>query len=178
VKRFIALTFFLGAVCTPFAAAAQPHQLQTGNTVLVKQVPEADLAPADQYFGVLKLSILGINNTIRDTGLRYDVNHDAFAAALTSASDVEEAIRDWEHKYPRDTQIPHSVFLLQRLYTKILTVDSRDRAQRTATWLLHDFGGSPQAKQLQKILVIEHLAPLPPRAPEVDPPAPDPSPSP
>ena len=124
------------------------------------------LAPGDEYFGPLKLSFIGIRNTLRDTGLRYDVNHDLSKQTFATAQLTERSIRDWEKKYLRDPQLPRAVFALQRLYTKVLSQESRDRARATAMWLTSDFRRSPQAKQMTKTLAYEHLAPLPPPTPE------------
>ncbi|GAC1301172.1 MAG: hypothetical protein NVSMB19_08990 [Vulcanimicrobiaceae bacterium] len=124
------------------------------------------LAPADEYFGPLKLSIIGMRNTIRDLGLRYDVNHDISKQTFSSAQLVERSVREWQRKYGKDAQLPRVVFILQRLYTKVLLQESRDRARATAQWLMSEFSHSPQAKQLSRTLASEHLAPLPPPTPE------------
>ena len=118
------------------------------------------LAPADEYFGPLKQSILGIRNTIRDMGLRYDVNHDIGSRTLTSAGLTEAAIRDWAHRYPRDHEVPSAILNLQRLYAKILTEPARGKAKATADWLFSAYGNSPQAKSLRKILASEQLPPI------------------
>lgn len=120
-----------------------------------------ELAPGDEYFGPLKQSIIGIRNTIRDLGLRYDVNHDIGSQTYASAQLTERSIRDWQKRYPKDDQLPRAIFFLQRLYTKVLTQASRDRAKLTANWLETDFKRTPQAKQLAKTLAVEHLAPIP-----------------
>ncbi|GAC1558211.1 MAG: hypothetical protein NVS3B17_07780 [Vulcanimicrobiaceae bacterium] len=120
------------------------------------------LAPGDEYCGPLKQSIIGFRNTLRDLGLRYDVNHDIASQTFASAQLTERSIRDWERKYPGDTQLPRAVYLLQRLYTKVLMQESRDRARQTAQWLEHDFARTAQDKQLRKTLAMEHLEPLPP----------------
>jgi hypothetical protein len=120
----------------------------------------AAMAPADEYFGPLKLSLIGISNTIRDLGLRYDYNHDIPRQTFASTQLVESAVRDWQHRYPHDPQLPRSVYRLQRLYTKILLQESRDRAAVIAKFLFANFGSSPQARQLKKTLALEHLAPL------------------
>jgi len=146
---------------TTTAAKHDPKPATTVRLVSKSKVDITQLAPADEYFGPLKLSELGINNTIRDLGRRYDVNHDSFEQTLTSAELAERSIREWEHKYPHDTQLPRSIYFLQRLYTKVLYQPSRDRAHATALWLFNDFKSSPQAKQLKKTLAAEHLAPLP-----------------
>jgi hypothetical protein len=166
VKRVIGLVFGFGAAsCIATGAIAANPASHPAPAAVVAKVPEAEMAPADEYFGYLKLSILGINNRIRDLGLYYDVNHDIASATLNGAQGAEQAIRDWEGKYRHDPLLPRSVYYLQRLYTKVLSADSRQRAKRTAIWLFGDFRTSPQAKQLHKVLAVEHLAPLPPPTP-------------
>ncbi len=128
-----------------------------------------DLAPADEYFGPLKLSILGIRNTIHDLGARYDVNHAIAHQTLASAELTERSIRDWEHHFPRDGQVPKAIYLLERLYTKVLTQESRDRAKATDRWMFADYASSPQSKQLKKTIAAEHLAPIPDDSPTPEP---------
>ena len=119
------------------------------------------LAPADEYFGPLKMSILGIRNTTRDLGLRYDVNHDIANQTLASAALTESSIRDWERKYPHDNGIPHAVYYLQRLYDRILTEAGRAKADATAKWLYSKYANSPQAAQLRKVIAAEPVLALP-----------------
>lgn len=124
----------------------------------------AQLAPGDEYFGPLGQSVIGINNTMRDTGRRYDVNHDIGPQTFKSVELTERAIRAWAKKYPSDDQLPRAIYFLQRLYTKVLYQPSRDRAHLVANWLFVDFGKSPQARQMKKTLASEHLALIPPPA--------------
>jgi hypothetical protein len=178
VKRVLGLVFVFGAAsCVAADAAPQTKAAHAAPAShAAKHLTEAEkaaarraallqLAPADEYFGPLKQSIIGIRNTIRDLGLRYDVNHDIAHQTYSSALLTERAIRDWEHRYPKDDQLPRAVFYLQRLYTKVLSQESRDHAHLTADWMFHDFGRSPQARQLKKTLALEHLAPIPPPTP-------------
>ena len=85
---------------------------------------------------------------------------DIAAQTVASALLTERAIRDWAKKYPHDDQVPKALFLLQRLYTKVLSLDARNHAHVIAQWLLGSYAKSPQAKQLHKVLAVEHLAPL------------------
>ncbi len=175
VKRVIGLVFSIGAAScmgtasqsVAFAAgspaaqsATTPHSAQK----VTAKPSTVVLAPADEYFGPLKLSYIGMRNTIRDLGLRYDVNHDIAAQTVASAQLTERAVHDWERKYPHDTQIPKTIYLLQRLYTKVLTLDARAHAHACAMWLFGDYGKSGQARQLKKTLAVEHLQPLSPPA--------------
>jgi hypothetical protein len=168
VKRVIGIVAALGAVsCVTLSASAAQSGTPPASSAGARHESTVGLAPADEYFGVLKLSILGISNTIRDLGLRYDVNHDIAKQTYDSALLTEQAVQDWEHKYRHDRLLPRAVFFLQRLYAKILTQQSRDRADRTAKWMFADFGISPQAKQLRNDLAVQHLAALP--APSLSP---------
>jgi hypothetical protein len=132
------------------------------------------LAPADEYFGPLKQSILGIRNTLRDMGLRYDANPASAPQTLSSAALTEASIRDWERKYPRDHGVPIAVLGLQRLYAKIDTEAGRAKAKATADWLFKAYGTSKQAKSLREIIAAEQAAPPSPAAtPVLVPAAPD-----
>ena len=169
MKRVIGLVFICGAASCVSATAAPAHhpvvRANPAKMVASRQATIMMLAPADEYFGPLKLSILGIRNTIHDLGARYDVNHDIGHQTYTSAQLTERAIHDWEHRYPRDGQVPKAIYLIQRLYTKVLTQESRDRANVTAKWMFSDYGSSPQGRQLKKTLAVEHLAPIPDATP-------------
>jgi hypothetical protein len=181
VKRVIGLVFICGAASFVPAEAAPappaPHASAAArpraSSPAARQAAVLLLAPADEYFGPLKLSILGIRNTIHDLGARYDVNHEIAHQTYTSAQLTERAIHDWEHRYPRDGQVPKAIYLLQRLYTKVLSEESRRSATATARWMFADYPSSPQGKQLKKTLAVQHLAPLPvPSAAPVEAPAP------
>ena len=150
------------------ASASAPHsnEAMAAAKEAARQASMKLLAPGDEYFGPLKLSYIGIRNTLRDIGLRYDVNHDLAKQTFATAQLTERSIRDWQKKYPHDVQVPRAIYFLQRVYTKVLSVESRERARVTATWLASDFHNSPQAKQLAKTLASEHLAPLPPPTPQ------------
>jgi len=117
------------------------------------------LAPADEYFGPLKLSILGVKNTIRDAGLRYDVNHDIAKTIVPGLRLTEAAIRDWEHKYPHDLDVPRAMYFLQRLYAHVMDDQARQKASETAKWLFADYPASPQARLLHQQLALEAAAP-------------------
>jgi len=193
VKRVIGLVFMCGAAsCVAATASPSTAPHETRAAVLGKKTatPKASvsglakraadretarhsalllLAPADEYFGPLKLSLIGMRNTIRDLGLRYDVNHDISRQTFASTQLVERSVRDWGKKYAKDDQLPRVIFLLQRLYTKVLSQESRDRAHVVAQWLQSDFARSPQARELTKTLASEHLAPVLPPVADVTP---------
>lgn len=96
-------------------------------------------APADEYFGKLKLSILGIRNTIKDVGANLDVDPNRWSGLQNKAIFAEDAMHDWEQKYPTDSWLAKSVFALERMYAKVDSGEGRQRSMAAMTWLVHDF---------------------------------------
>ncbi len=103
------------------------------------------VAPADEYFGRLKLSILGIRNQLHDLSLRLQFAPSEGADILGSASFVEDALHDWEQKYPADPWLAKNVFQLTQLYSQVRTDDGQRCAARALHWLLGRYGKSPYA---------------------------------
>src|SRR6202165_3064910 len=68
--------------------------------------PSANLAPADRYFGRLKMSILGVRNSLRDLAARADAHPEDAEHIFDKAVLVEDALRDWHAHFPRDPWIP------------------------------------------------------------------------
>lgn len=85
------------------------------------------------------MSILGIRNTIKDQGLKVDYEPDKAPATFNSIALTEDAIRDWQHKYPCDSWLPGSIYALEHFYTKIHTSDGVRHVHQTYAWLRHDF---------------------------------------
>jgi hypothetical protein len=130
------------------AASANPiaQHAPAKPVIPVVHVLTYKVAPADEYFGRLKMSILGIRNTIKDDGLKVDSDPTQGPGVISSVAMTEDALHDWEAKYPRDTWLPHSLWTLERLYAKIDSDVARAKAKATMLWLVHDFPTSPQAK--------------------------------
>jgi hypothetical protein len=108
------------------------------STPVAAQQHLSDLAPADEYFGRMKMSILGISNTIKDAGLHLDQGADSMAV-IDGLAFTEDAIRDWQRHYPRDPWLVKSLNALRGVYTKIPTERGAAAARRVAVWLDHDF---------------------------------------
>jgi hypothetical protein len=134
------------------AASADPtathdHAHAVAKPVIpVVHVLSYKVAPADEYFGRLKMSILGIRNVIKDDALKIDADPAQGPGVISGIAMTEDALHDWEAKYPQDTWLPHSLFTLERLYAKIDSDIARAKAKATMAWLVHDFPQSPQAK--------------------------------
>lgn len=133
MRPLSALLFVFLAVFGP--AARQSAIAAHGRTIRV--------APADEYFGRLKMSILGIRNQLRDLGLRLQYAPSRGEDVLGSASMVEDAMHDWEHKYPADPWLPKSVYDLATLYSRVHTPHGHQRAAHAFRWLLARYGRTP-----------------------------------
>jgi hypothetical protein len=123
----LAVGFLAFATATPPKAAAKAH-------------PVMRVAPADEYFGRLKMSILGIRNQLHDLALRLQFTPAKTEDVLGSAAMVEDAVHDWEHKYPADPWLPKSVFDLTSLYANVHTAHGHSNAARCLRWLLTRYG--------------------------------------
>lgn len=152
---FILLASALGAGSTPALAAApvkhQPHLKH----LIVKHSyhPGIRVAPADEYFGHMKMSILGIRNSLHDLSLRVAYAPDKGDDVLGSAAWVEDALHDWEHKYPADPWLAKNVYELTSLYASVPTPQGQEKASHALHWLLTRYGHTPYGAQARTQLV-------------------------
>lgn len=65
-----------------------------------------DLAPADEYFGQLRMSVLGIRNELDGLERRASSGDRNVPAMSGKLAMVDDAMRDWRRHYPRDTWLP------------------------------------------------------------------------
>ncbi len=84
-------------------------------------------APADEYFGKMKLSFLGIDNTFRDQSIRAG-SHTTDSSVISKTDFAADSLRDWQHKYPKDPQLARSMFLGSQTYLKIWTAAGQEQA--------------------------------------------------
>lgn len=90
MRRFLSIAMLFAVCAGSVAQAAGIH----------------DLAPADEYFGRMKMSVLGIRNalnTLEQRAAYGDRNTSAMSGQLAL---VDDAMSDWRAKYPRDTWLP------------------------------------------------------------------------
>jgi hypothetical protein len=97
--------------------------------------PKPGLAPADEYFGRLKMSVLGVRNKVKDLGIDADVHPEHDTAILGNALWVEDAMRDWAKKYPFDRWLPRYAYALEVMYERIPSTDAHRRALKQISYL-------------------------------------------
>jgi hypothetical protein len=154
VKHILHAAALLAFSASAASAAATPTPAPATKPVVPHVVfLKYKVAPADEYFGRLKLSILGIRNTIKDMGLKADADPvHAVSSVMGSVSLTEDAMRDWEKKYPADSWIPPAILALERLYAKVDSEEARVHAKAVMVWLVHDYPKSAPAKVGRKEL--------------------------
>jgi TolA-binding protein len=107
----------------------------------------SNLAPADRYFGRLKMSILGVRNALKDLSARADAQPDQAEHIYDKAVLVEDALRDWQRHFPRDPWIPKYAYALAQLYGKLEAMDdARVRKNDTLDWLIATYPESEYAQ--------------------------------
>lgn len=116
-------------------------------------------APADEYFGPLRLSVLGIRNSLERTTQRVDADGYGFDAETKSVELVEQAVREWEAKYPRDSWLPRTFLALHTAYREIATDESLKRSIDTASWLIARYPWSEEAGEARDELANNSEAP-------------------
>jgi hypothetical protein len=98
-------------------------------------------APGDQYFGRMKLSYLGINNTFHDDAIRagdYTTN----SGIISQVGFADEALEQWAKQYPDDPQLARSYFLAIQVYQKIYTRPAQQKAWKYMHVLVNRFGST------------------------------------
>ena len=92
-----------------------------------KQEQLRNAAPADAYFGRMKLSFLGINNTFKDAAIA--ANPYSTDSSITNKVDFGiESLNEWANKYPRDSHLARSYFLGEEAFKKIWLKQYQDKA--------------------------------------------------
>jgi hypothetical protein len=78
-------------------------------------------APGDEYFGRMKMSYLGIDNTYKDGAISAG-DYTTDPKLISKLDFATEALRRWAAKYPNDPQLPRTYFLgiavLRKVYTQ------------------------------------------------------------
>ena len=112
-----------------------------------------DAAPGDEYFGRMKLSFLGINNTFHDDAIRAGA-YTTDQRLISAVSFADEALNAWAAKYPNDPQLARSYFLAFQMYRKVWTPDGQQKAWNYAHILMRKWPSSFFGKTLKKDLSI------------------------
>ena len=97
------------------------------------------LAPADEYFGRMGMSILGIENQLKHINFMLDYKYGNRESAETVL--VAESIDDMHKVYPRDRDLP---MLLYWCYTTLQRMDDGASRQAAAPPARDPYGRIPR----------------------------------
>jgi len=95
-------------------------------------------APGDEYFGRMKLSYLGINNTFHDEAIRAG-DYTTSSSIINKVQFADEALNAWAKRYPGDPQLARSYFLAIAMFKKIYVQDFQDKAWAYMHLIVHEF---------------------------------------
>jgi len=147
-------------------------------------------APGDEYFGRMKLSYLGINNTFKD-GVISAGAYTTDPRVISKLNFADDALRVWAQRYPNDPQLARSYFLGVQVFRKVYTLQGQQTTWYYITMLTHKFASSYFGKtmiaSLKKNGYTEHwfadpaacpiVTPVPAPLPKGAKPTPTPSPT-
>lgn len=120
---------------------------------LVVAVAPADNAPADRYFGRLKMSALRIRYEIAQVQSRYD-NHKLLPEeAAHLAAFTAESYYQWAAQFPKDSWLGSTGINLAKLYEDLPGASARTSAIRALTFVRQNFKNTRNSKQAAAELV-------------------------
>ena len=110
-------------------------------------------APADQYFGRLRLSYLGINNTFRDAAITAG-DHTTDPHIANRVAFADDALNDWANHFPHDPELARTYFLAIRTDKKIWARANQEKAWTYMNRIVMLFPNSYFGKLIKKDLAI------------------------
>jgi hypothetical protein len=131
---FLALVAMLGT--TTLGATSKPASTPASKDACLKKASKyarqecenyTHSAPGDEYFGKMKMSYLGINNTFHDETIRAG-DYTTDPGIISKVGFADEALEAWSHKYPGDPQLARSYFLAIAMYKKIYVLQYQQKA--------------------------------------------------
>jgi hypothetical protein len=104
------------------------------------------LAPADEYFGPMGYSILGIKNELKHINFMLNYKYGNREAGLTVQ--VADSIVDMHHVYPRDRDMPELLYSCIETLGRMSTPQTEATAKHLKGILTVEYQDSPQAQEL------------------------------
>jgi hypothetical protein len=153
VATVLALVFVaMGARYASSAPTPKATAQPVAKPLTVSKAEEAKIAamkasaPADEYFGKMKLSFLGIDNTFRDQAIRAG-DHTTNPTVAGPVMWAEDALRAWQKKYSHDPQLARTYYLAFLVDRKIWLPDFQQRATTYIILLKQQFATTYFGKQ-------------------------------
>jgi hypothetical protein len=150
-------------------------------------------APGDEYFGRMKMSYLGIDNTYKDGAISAGPTYSTDPKLISKLDFATEALHKWAQKYPNDPQLARTYYLGVLVLRKVYTQPEQQTTWEFMQILVHKYPNTYFGKSVKSQIAggfTEHWfavaqicpTPLPrglkPTAVALETPAPTPSPGP
>lgn len=103
-------------------------------------------APADKYFGRLKMSALRIRYEITQLKIDYEYHRRKPDDVLRLLAYTEQAYYDWAASYPKDHWLPSTGYNLAKLYEELPGYGARDSAVRALQFVRTHFKNTRYSK--------------------------------
>jgi hypothetical protein len=126
--------------------AVDPLRVITSVTSMPHAAYLGTLAPADEYFGRLGFSILGIENQLKHINYMLDYNYGNRESGETVL--VAESIDDMHKVYPRDRDLPMLLYWGYTTLSRMDDAESRQAAAHLRAILTVEYQDSPEARKL------------------------------
>jgi hypothetical protein len=119
----------------------------------------SNAAPADRYFGHLKMSALRIRYEIQELKRDYEYHRRMPDDVSHMMGFAEEAYYQWAAAYPRDAWLPSTGYNLAKLYEELPGYDAHDRAVRALQFVRTHFKNTRYSKlsvaELQRGIAVK-----------------------
>ena len=126
--------------------AVDPVRVIATVTALPHDKYMSTLAPADEYFGRMGFSVLGIVNQLKHINTMLDYNYGNRESGETVL--VAESIDDMHKVYPRDRDLPMLLYWAYTTLQRMTDGPARDTAARLKAILTVEYQDSEQARKL------------------------------
>ncbi len=107
----------------------------------------ATAAPADQYFGKLKMSALRVRYETMQLKKRYETHQLRADETIHLLVLTEDAFEEWSRLYPKDPWLASTGFAMAHLYEELPGQLSRDRAVKLFVYVKTSFPNTHYAAE-------------------------------
>ncbi len=104
------------------------------------------LAPADEYFGRMGYSVLGIENELKHINFMLNYNYGNREASMTLL--VAQSITDMQKVYPRDRDMAKLLYSCMTTLDRMTSPAAKAAAARLRSILTIEYQDSPQARKV------------------------------
>ncbi len=126
--------------------AVSPLRVITTVNAMPHEAYMSTLAPADEYFGRMGMSILGIENQLKH--INFMLDYDYGNRESSPAIDVTDSIISMQKVYPRDRDLPMLMYWDYTTLRRMTDERSHHAAEQIRAILTVEYQDTPQARKL------------------------------